>query len=639
VSICSLGFVFELELARLRAEFDEGNPVERRAAIRAVRRIDSSGAALLLREGLDDEDSVVRLESAEALIERGDEAVLEKVTAWFDLTEQAPRIVAAHAVARFAVESERTRIERMLDDGDATVRLAAVDAIDHLGHGGTALAEALEDGDPAIRLRALDALAHLRDPATESALVGATRDLDARVRASAIEAVGQVPGADATTIGLAGLEDRDPMVVEASVRLLGRSGDADVVSSVAAKLDSDDVAIATASAFALARLDYTAALPVLRARLGDARLEQAVVLALSSPSSPEAATACVRAMIHADASIRDPADRLIARCVRAARVDSATASLVVAELVAHPTPALARTLSSIDSDDAIRIATTLAIGADAAVSMAALEALDEAMTSRPDGRVVDPLAEALSSLDSVRRALAIRILGRAGATRALAAIRASRVGESRTERDERLIAVARLAPAEALAPALRSLEEESRYGSATLASVVCDVATSRDAVARILSVAGGTRPSRSTALEALACGLVREAPSFVERRAAIVAAITRGLESDDSTDFAASLEAALRVDPALLSGFTNGAGTRAAIVRSSLARIASTRCDAALVRSGPALDAGEHEAGGHVLARFADGADVEVTVDPRGRLPRDVACAVTFERAPRNPAP
>lgn len=627
LAFASLGFVFELEIARLRAAFEAGNPPERHAVIRRARRVESTAILPLLREALADEESSVSLEAADALLERRDEASLEVILEWLGSTDEAPRILAIRAVGRFRVESERATIERMLADRDAEVRRAVIDALDELGNGGPALCRALGDTDANLRVAAAEALGRLADPATEPALVGATRDVDARVRAAAIAAVSRIPGADATTLGLAGLEDRDADVVESSVRLLGRSGSVEVVPALAAELDAEDTAVAIAAVFALANLDRVAAAPALAERLDDARLSNAIVRALSSPTTEAEANACVHAMIRAstDESVRGIAERTLLACARASRLDDESERAIVRAAHARPSPALAAAVSRLRDPDAARVATALAVEDELDLSLAALRGLAERTPDEPDGRVVDPLVDAIPRFDAERRVLAYRILGRAGSSRALPSLRRGPRDEGLAERDARFVALATLAPADAASAALSAVDR-GRYGDPALADVLCRAITTTSGVDRLLG-----RSQHAVVVEALGCGLAAGRPGFVERRAKILETIGRALSSNDSRSFGAAVEAALRVAPTLLDPIEATSDPRASEVRAARRAIAESPCGADVPTTGISASVDPTYVGRSLVAVYPDGTRRRIRVDARARLPLASRCAVAIE--------
>jgi hypothetical protein len=157
------------------------------------------------------------------------------------LSDDDPRMVegAARWIAALKLDAAAPRLADLLSRGDASVRLAAVEAMQELrtSVGAGALVKALEDPDRAVRIAAARALGDLRyapaRPQVEAAISSRRiRDTDITERIAFFEAFGMLAGAEGVPLlekiltGKSMLGRREPAEMRASAALaLGRIDD------------------------------------------------------------------------------------------------------------------------------------------------------------------------------------------------------------------------------------------------------------------------------------------------------------------------------------------------------------------------------------------------------------------------------
>jgi HEAT repeat protein len=168
-----------------------------------------------------------------------------------------------------------------LASADAAVRIAALGALERLGHlDDTVLAEALTDRDPAVRRRAVEIAAGHRQ----------------------VDLLGVLHDADAT-------------VVEAAAWASGEHGlvaDAVLARLVTLATDHDDAIVREAAAAALGALGDERGLPAILAACADKpAIRRRAVLALAPFDGPAVDAAIERALTDRDWQVRQAAEDLV----------------------------------------------------------------------------------------------------------------------------------------------------------------------------------------------------------------------------------------------------------------------------------------------------------------------------------------
>ena len=184
--------------------------------------------------------------AALALANRGQSALpaLEKL-----LLQPETRLLAVQVLARIDVQSEASELVELLlsvvDDGDASVRAAAIDALGGFAHPAIApaLLAALQDYDSGVRRLAVRAVgsraAHLPGVALDEAIALLLQDLNPQVVEQAIVALGRLDSGVARQALIALLvEEHCPLVLQLqAVRALGWSKSPEAVELLLGQLD------------------------------------------------------------------------------------------------------------------------------------------------------------------------------------------------------------------------------------------------------------------------------------------------------------------------------------------------------------------------------------------------------------------
>lgn len=415
--------VWPTEVDQLAKRLESSDPLERRAATTELPTLPRALGAPLLRKILTDQDVDVRVAAASAVLALRLDDVGDVVLPWLNEPDARVR-TAACAVLRLArTKASVAPLGRVLADADANVRAGAASALGHqgaseavlplLGHlddpsNETRLAviEALHrlgdaraiiplagkvsDGAPEVRRAVVRALGSFADQRGVSALLVALRDANQDVRIEALSALAAVGDPSVVLAVLPLTERTQPGVVRrAALATLGAIGDDKALATLVAALDFDEPSAAPARDALVAA--GKKAIPVL-------------VRAVTNPATPRAAGFAAEALgfLHA----KEAAPELLG-ALRAG-VLPAPLALRTFALVGDPS-LLPPTLERLgDASPAARLE-----------ARRAAEALLD--PTKPDGRAVDPLAQALvdGKASGEDRAALAKLLGRSGSPRAV----------------------------------------------------------------------------------------------------------------------------------------------------------------------------------------------------------------------------
>ncbi len=153
-----------------------------------------SGLVALLRDGLQDSDSVRREATADALGLLDHEVVVDCLVQSLEDEEAAVRTSAAAALGRIADKSAVHALIPCLSDPSMWVRRAAADALGAIADPGSvpALQLALSDRNPLVRASAVCALGHIHVARSRELVEQCCADPDATVRWYAARALGKI---------------------------------------------------------------------------------------------------------------------------------------------------------------------------------------------------------------------------------------------------------------------------------------------------------------------------------------------------------------------------------------------------------------------------------------------------------------
>ncbi len=196
-----------LVLSLLGAEFEWPGAVEidaadltsldRSARLRAVERAASSGTAEAkgrLIPLLQDPDGQVRVTAGRVLARAGVMEAIDAATRWITSRSPQERPLGLEVLreATTLTPAARRAVERGLLDGEATVRLLAIEALakHELGPSFIAVTGAADDDLREVRLRAVRLLEQAGDPRATLPLIARLIDSDRAVRIEAIRALG-----------------------------------------------------------------------------------------------------------------------------------------------------------------------------------------------------------------------------------------------------------------------------------------------------------------------------------------------------------------------------------------------------------------------------------------------------------------
>jgi HEAT repeat protein len=208
----------ELLLAQLKSEDLE----VRRSAVVALGRIRDTSATPALVESLTDES--LAIEAANALGQIGDARAVDGLVNLVGHNDASVRQAAVSALNSLTLPSISKRIIPLLHDPDPNVRESAVKIAGYFGYpeAADALLELSHDANERVRCAALEHLPFVDDERTVDVLVRAMKEEMPNVRAAAARALGNMCRPEVVQPLVAGLSDEDAWVRYFSARALGR---------------------------------------------------------------------------------------------------------------------------------------------------------------------------------------------------------------------------------------------------------------------------------------------------------------------------------------------------------------------------------------------------------------------------------
>jgi len=438
VGVLLSGFEWAGRSQRLARELEAASPERRREIVRLLAQSDPAAVRAPLLRALDDPDLEVRAAAALAAGRLGLREALPTLVDWLDDADPALRAAAAEGLGALGDERGRTGLVRALGDVSPDVRLAAVRALPALSDKAVLvpLLGRLDDTDVGVRMAAVEALAALGQREAVVPLVGRARDDVAEVRAVVVDALGTLGDVRALPALRRALEDASEEVQVAAVGALGRLGDAAAVDTLAALLADGSRRLAEAAVAALAGIDDPSTLPPLLAALDRAALAPALVHAIDGRvrrarrRGDGAETALIARLGQALAREERPSQatalaRLLARQATPGDRAAVEPALLAAQRAEAADPnALLAALARIGSPEAvIPLLDRLGDAESPGELSPILDALATYAEVGPvDGRMVDPLLDALARVPAVDRPRLVQLLADTGASRATPAL-------------------------------------------------------------------------------------------------------------------------------------------------------------------------------------------------------------------------
>jgi HEAT repeat protein len=223
-AVDSLGKIDSPRAVAVLRSFVESDDAELgRAALKSLGQIDHSDALPPLLEALRSAESAIRLEALHALGARGgaDEV---RALQWTALAETEPQVAQAaiDALERLATPEA---VAALVDlTAEASRREAAIEALGRLGESKIGpIGEGLSHAQPGVRRAVVAALGRMKHPDASEMLVGALDDQEAAVRLAAVNALAHLGNRSAERKLLALMRsDPDTAVRRAAQKALSR---------------------------------------------------------------------------------------------------------------------------------------------------------------------------------------------------------------------------------------------------------------------------------------------------------------------------------------------------------------------------------------------------------------------------------
>ncbi|MBK7581779.1 MAG: HEAT repeat domain-containing protein [Myxococcales bacterium] len=412
----------------IEKQLDKTDVSARRRAARRLSELSPTAQKRLVQKALVDADADVRLAAADLVLERRLRGTGELVVGWLNDPERRIRLSGAEILRMDPVTRAVAPLGRVLGDPDPAVRSAAAGA---LGASGTKdavlpLLGHLDDSVPAVRSAVARALAKLGDPRAVVPLIGKVQDSRPAVRRSVARALGELGDVRASSALILSLRDGDEAVRVAAVEALGALGDPQATLAIGS--------LASADASPAVRAAVVNAL----SHIGTGEALDTLLSLMASEQSPDTLLLLRKALARAGAKASERLDRCLAGQPEARVADNCalalaemgkkdSAKLIVSALRrgALGAPAALSALETLGDKAALPTVLEHLGDPDPGVRRAAIDAAVALLDPKhPDGRAVDPIAQALEKARSSKaeRAALARLLGRTGSPRAVKAL-------------------------------------------------------------------------------------------------------------------------------------------------------------------------------------------------------------------------
>ena len=241
-----------------------------------------SATVELLTSQLTAEDLEVRRSAVVALGRIGDPSAAPAVVN--TLNDESLTIDAANALAQMGDPSAVDGLLNLLGNDDASIRQAAVSALNSLIPPSMSgrIIPLLHDPDPNVRESAVKIAGYFGYPEAAKALVELSRDQNERVRCAAIEHLPYVEDERALDVLVHAIKDETPSVRAAAARALGTMDAPEVVQPLIEGLSDEDVWVRYFSARALGRRRSPGAVEALGRVIENEKFNHVRIAALDS---------------------------------------------------------------------------------------------------------------------------------------------------------------------------------------------------------------------------------------------------------------------------------------------------------------------------------------------------------------------
>lgn len=553
------GFEWQGRLAHLKYEIAHAPTAARRDAVKRLGAYSADEVRESLLAALEDDDAQVRTAAAYAVARVQLKEAAPLLAAWLGDRDGELRSAAVTALGALAEPSSRVALTRALSDALPAVRREAAGALARVADDEALLAlqTSAGDADPTVREAAISAMRGHADGRALPALSARMQDDSPAVRAAVVLTLGSLSDARALPLLARAAESEHAEVELAAVRALGDlaahldASSPQLLAVLRKKLEGEPRSAKTAIA-AVGRLQTPAALALLVDTLAKPELAPAAASAITervrrnagTQAAPDETAQLSAALAQAlqKAQGREQTN-LIAELVESLSDIMPTATLEAALVPAlergQGDPAqLSRALAATASPDALlpllerlsqlgSVPTAAAPAASELPPASRASALDQLLdallqytaAAPSDSRAADPLLVQLTAATKpATRVKIIRLLGWAGAPRALAALQRELTNPSLEVQLAAIDAIGRVGAAEslpAISPLLRASGADIRLAAARAWAQLAGDAD----VAQLLSELDGTGTADRVALltaAGLALGRLRSAHAISE---------------------------------------------------------------------------------------------------------------------------
>ncbi len=365
-----------------------------------------------VQAALNDSDSDVRIQAAEALGYIGNAQAVEALIAAFNDSDSFVRGYAAVALGKMGNAQTMEALIAVLNHSDSDVRWHAAVALGKMGNvqAVEALIAALNHSDSDVRIQAAEALGKMGNVQAVEALIAALYHSDIDVRIQAAVALGKMGNAQAVGTLIAALYHPGRFVRTETAVALGEIGNAQAVEALIAALNHSNSDVRIQTAMALGEIGNAQAVEALIAILNysDSFVRIQAAGALSKIGNAQAVEALIAALNHSNSFVRIQAAGALSKIGNAQGLEVLIAALNHSDSFVRIQAAEA--LSKIGNAQAVEALIAALNDSDSDVRIQAAEALSKI----GNAQAVQALITALNDSDSDVRWQAAQALGEIG---------------------------------------------------------------------------------------------------------------------------------------------------------------------------------------------------------------------------------